>query len=102
MVVRSSSKIHGVRRGKTDTSSRHQRGMTLHKVHDNRPWVDTGPVDVETWRTQRLLEAGFPAELAAEVAADPGSDLHALLQLVDEGCPPDLAVRITSPLPGQA
>jgi hypothetical protein len=46
-----------------------------------------------------LLEAGFPAGLAAAVASDPGFDLHALLQLVDRGCPPELAVRISGPLP---
>jgi hypothetical protein len=44
-----------------------------------------------------LREAGFPPDLADEVAAQ-RIDLHALLQLVDAGCPPDLAVRILSPL----
>lgn len=42
----------------------------------------------------------MPDELADAVAADARHDLHALLQLLDRGCPPDLAVRITSPLPG--
>jgi hypothetical protein len=56
-------------------------------------------MDVQTWRRCRLLEAGFPAELAAAVASDPRFDLHALLQLVDRGCPPELAVRIAAPLP---
>jgi hypothetical protein len=31
------------------------------------------------------------------VAADPELDLHALLELVDRGCPPELAVRIVAP-----
>jgi hypothetical protein len=57
------------------------------------------PVDVRAWRRRRLLEAGFPAALAASVAADPRFDLHALLQLVDRGCSPELAVRIVAPLP---
>jgi hypothetical protein len=57
------------------------------------------PVDVQAWRRCRLREAGFPPALAATVAADPRFDLHALLQLVDRGCPPDLAVRIVAPLP---
>jgi hypothetical protein len=55
------------------------------------------PVDVFAWRACRLREAGFPADLADEVAAQ-RVDLHALLQLVDAGCPPKLAARILSPL----
>lgn len=57
------------------------------------------PLDVQEWRRCRLLEAGFPAALAETVAHDRLFDLHALLELVDRGCPPDLAVRILSPLP---
>jgi hypothetical protein len=57
------------------------------------------PVDVQAWRRCRLLETGFPAELAEAVAVDPRFDLHALLQLVDRGCPAELAVRILAPLP---
>lgn len=57
------------------------------------------PVDVQTWRRCRLLEAGFLPALATDVAADPRFDLHALLELVDRGCPPALAVRIMAPLP---
>ena len=56
------------------------------------------PIDVQDWRRCRLLEAGFPAALAEAVAADSRFDLHALLQLVDRGCRPELAVRIAAPL----
>lgn len=59
------------------------------------------PLDVAAWRRCRLLEAGFPAPLAQVVASDPRFDLHALLQLVDHGCPPELAARILAPLPGE-
>jgi hypothetical protein len=55
--------------------------------------------EAEGWRRQSLLRAGFEPDLAAELAADPRLDLHALLQLVDRGCPPDLAARILAPLP---
>lgn len=54
-------------------------------------------VDLTTWRRHRLLDAGFDATLAAQLAADVQRDLHALLQLVDRGCPPELAARILSP-----
>jgi hypothetical protein len=52
------------------------------------------------WRSGRLRAAGFAAALAAAVAADGGFDLHALLELVDRGCAPELAVRILAPIDG--
>jgi hypothetical protein len=48
----------------------------------------------------RLREAGLGSVLAAEIAANCGYDLHALLELVDRGCPAKLAVRILAPLDG--
>ena len=54
------------------------------------------PVDVVGWRALRLRDAGFPRTLA-ETLARQRVDLHALLQLVDRGCPPHLAARILSP-----
>jgi hypothetical protein len=60
-----------------------------------------GPVpstDVEAWRLRRLVDAGFPLRLALELAATPGVDLHALLALLDRGCPPELAARILAPI----
>jgi predicted transglutaminase-like cysteine proteinase len=50
------------------------------------------------WRRRRLEAAGFPADLAAALARDHRTDLHAVLGLVDRGCPPALAVRILAPL----
>jgi hypothetical protein len=55
-----------------------------------------GPV-VE-WRRGRLLAAGFAPRLAAELARGTDVDLHALLDLVDRGCPPPLAACILAPL----
>jgi hypothetical protein len=37
-------------------------------------------------------------ELARRLADDRRYDLHALLELVDRGCPPALAVRILAPI----
>jgi hypothetical protein len=56
---------------------------------------------VVAWRTERLLAAGFERDLAGRLAADGGVDLHALLELVDRGCPPELAARILAPLDAQ-
>jgi hypothetical protein len=36
--------------------------------------------------------------LAARLAIDPRFDLHALIELAEQGCPPELAVRIVAPL----
>lgn len=71
--------------------------MTIHKPEASRR-TSGPPLDVRSWRRLRLLEAGFPAPLADAVASDSRYDLHALLQLVDRGCRPDLAARILSPL----
>jgi hypothetical protein len=58
------------------------------------------PADVEVnrWRREQLVFSGFSLPLAARVAGDPGYDLHRLIQLVEQGCPPELAVRILAPL----
>jgi len=54
--------------------------------------------EVVRWRLERLAESGFPVALAARVAKDPDYDLHALIELVERGCAPDLALRILAPL----
>jgi hypothetical protein len=50
------------------------------------------------WRRDRLRSAGFPADLAERLAHQHTADLHALLELVDRDCPPELAARILAPL----
>jgi len=54
--------------------------------------------EVAHWRRERLSETGFPLPLAARIADDPHFDLHALIELVERGCPPELAARILAPL----
>ena len=58
------------------------------------------PADAEVnrWRREQLVLSGFPLPLAARIAREPGYDLHRLIQLVEHGCPPELAVRILAPL----
>jgi len=75
--------------------------MTSHPVVPPAPTVVSGRVptsDVEAWRLRRLVDGGFPLRLAVELAATPGIDLHALLALLDRGCPPELAARILAPI----
>ena len=57
-----------------------------------------GAQDIVTWRTERLTRAGFARDAAAALAADFRMDLHALLELVERGCPPEFAARILAPL----
>jgi hypothetical protein len=60
-----------------------------------------GTLDVRAvvaWRRRRLTDAGFARPLAAALAGDPRRDLHALIELVERGCTPELAARILAPL----
>ena len=95
--------------GKTGGVSTRQEGMsTSHHIPAAQPAARSAPrpcscgggspADVTWWRRCRLLDAGFPETLATVLAAAPAVDLHALLLLVDRGCPPELAARILSPL----
>ena len=54
--------------------------------------------EVVAWRRDRLAAAGFPLPLAAQIAGDGRYDLHALIELTERGCAPELAVRILAPL----
>jgi hypothetical protein len=49
------------------------------------------------WRRDQLVQSGFPLPLAAQLATDARYDLHALIELVERGCDPQLAVRILAP-----
>ena len=51
---------------------------------------------VVAWRHKQLVRSGFPEEAAAGVAE--GYDLHRLIELVERGCSPELALRILAPL----
>jgi hypothetical protein len=53
--------------------------------------------DVVGWRRDQLVGSGFPLPLAARLARDPRYDLHALIELSERGCTPELAVRILAP-----
>jgi hypothetical protein len=61
----------------------------------------SGRAEVIAWRIDRLRAAGFDRRLARRVAIDGRYDLHALLDLIDRGCTPPLAIRILAPLEGE-
>jgi hypothetical protein len=51
-------------------------------------------VEVLRWRQRRLLQSGYAEEDARALAARPDVDLHRAVELLERGCPPELAVRI--------
>jgi len=52
------------------------------------------PEDVFAWRRSQLVRSGFSQRLAGRVAHDGQYDLHRLIELVERGCPPELALEI--------
>jgi hypothetical protein len=54
--------------------------------------------EVRRWRREQLVASGFTLQAAERLADDDCYDLHALIELVERGCPPDLAERILAPL----
>jgi hypothetical protein len=67
-------------------------------VSSERLATGASPTALAEWRRARLLRAGFDESLAAELAVDDAIDLHAVLELCDRGCPPELAARILAPI----
>jgi hypothetical protein len=53
---------------------------------------------IDAWRRDQLGAAGFTLPLAARIAGDARFDVHALIELTERGCAPELAVRILAPL----
>ena len=56
---------------------------------------DRGEVErVERWRADELERAGYPSDAAARLAARHDVDLHRAVELLENGCSPELALRI--------
>ena len=62
------------------------------------PILEPAGAEVNRWRREQLLLSGFPLPLAGTLAKDPRYDLHRLIELVERGCPAELAVRILGPI----
>jgi hypothetical protein len=50
------------------------------------------------WRYARLRRAGLDIDLAKALSQSSELDLHALIELIERGCPARLAARILAPL----
>jgi hypothetical protein len=46
------------------------------------------------WRASELIKGGFDNDRATQLAERTDVDLHAALELLARGCPPDVAARI--------
>ena len=79
---------------------RPERDRPASAASSQEPPPDPGG-NIAAWRRQRLLRAGFNPDLATWVAFDCAFDLHAVIELVERGCPSDLAVRILTPMEGE-
>ena len=56
--------------------------------------IETELDRVERWRTAELMRVGFAGDDAVALAARLDVDLHQAIELVQRGCPPELAFRI--------
>ena len=57
-------------------------------------YAETEVERVERWRAEELERAGYHPEAAFELALRFDVDLHAAVELVERGCPPELALEI--------
>jgi hypothetical protein len=56
--------------------------------------VETESEKVERWRAQELEKVGYDVISAHELATRPDVDLHLAIELVEAGCPVQLALEI--------
>ena len=56
--------------------------------------VETESAKVERWRAEALENAGYDLDSALQLAARPDVDLHRAIELLEVGCPPELALQI--------
>jgi len=55
---------------------------------------DTELDKIERWRSEELERAGYGTRAAGRLAARHDIDLHFAIELLDLGCPPELAIKI--------
>ena len=49
---------------------------------------------IERWRADELIRVGYDANQAMSLAVRHDVDLHLAAELLERGCPPDLALQI--------
>jgi hypothetical protein len=56
--------------------------------------IETENERVSRWRAEELERAGYDLSSAAVLAASVGVDLHLAIELLERGCPQDVAMQI--------
>lgn len=56
--------------------------------------VETEQERVERWRADHLIRAGYDPDQAAKLAAHPDVDIRRAALMLEQGCPPALALQI--------
>ena len=56
--------------------------------------VETEAERIERWRSEELERAGYDPRSAARLASRLDIDLHLATDLLDRGCPAEVALRI--------
>jgi len=56
--------------------------------------LETEQERVERWRAEELMRAGYDPAAAVDLACRLDVDLHGAIELLERGCPPELATRI--------
>ena len=57
--------------------------------------VDSTEIErIERWRAEELERAGYEPRAAGRLAVRHDVDLHSAIELLERGCPTDLALRI--------
>jgi len=64
--------------------------MPAAEAHVNESEIER----IERWRAGELVRAGYDTSGAAAVAARHDIDLHVAADLIAQGCPPELALKI--------
>jgi hypothetical protein len=82
---------HGERRLERQTAL--TRGEQMTTAQFEELCVDEA-AEVRAWRFDALCRSGYESDAAVLLAANVDVDLHDAVDLVQRGCPPELAARI--------
>jgi hypothetical protein len=61
---------------------------------DTELTLDAESERVTAWRACEMIRAGYEPRVAVELAEQPEVDLHLAVELVERGCPTELAAKI--------
>ena len=68
--------------------------VTMTTAAEPQLYEETEAERVERWRAEELERAGYDPRISLELAARSDVDLHRAVDLLDLGCPPELAAEI--------